>query len=193
MPSPKLASASPLQAIKTWRLRKTLKRNISFRPSEAEDIRYAFAAYKKGSLAGMAAPFDDPKMSPEEFKTAFEAVVTTRYHGAWTFFGETKKGFIPIGFLLAFYSHPLPSFSPFMIVGDLVWFPWASTRNKIESAVNFFTKIRNEIPMVDYSHGEANKKFFEMLCRHGIMRRVGTMFNVVKGEPVTVFETRRGD
>jgi len=78
--------------------------------------------------------------------------------------------------------------SPFMIIADIVWFKWASARNRVESAVNFFKKVG--IPMVDYAQGEVNRKFFEMLAQHGIVRRVGTTFCVVKGEPVAVFETR---
>lgn len=138
----------------------------------------------------MAGPFVKTEMNAEQFKETFEAVVIARYDGVWTMFAETKKGFMPVGMIFAFYSHPDPVLSPFMIVGDLIWFPWASPRNKIESAVNFFTKIRNEIPMMDYAYGETNKRFFAMLAKHGIMQRVGTTFNVKKGEAVAVYETR---
>ena len=44
--------------------------------------------------------------------------------------------------------------------------------------------------MVDYAHGDVNKKFFEMLARHGVMRRIGTTYSIVKGEPTAIFETR---
>lgn len=137
----------------------------------------------------MAGPLAASGMSAEEFKAVFEAVVVTRYHGAWTLFADTAKGFIPVGMVFAFHSHSDPLLSPFMIIGDIVWMPWASSRNKIESAVGFFNRVRGEIPMVDYAYGETNKKFFEMLARHGIVRRIGITFNVVKGEPVHVFET----
>jgi hypothetical protein len=138
----------------------------------------------------MATPLDQPGMSAVEFKAAFEATVLRRYHGAWTLFAQTKRGFIPIGMIFAFYSHTEHAWSPFMIIGDIVWFPWASARNKVESAVNFFTKIRHDIPMLDYAYGETNQKFMETMAKHGIMRRVGTTFNIVKGEAVAIFETR---
>ena len=173
-----------------WRLKKTLARNVSFRPIEDEDVKYAWAAYKKGCLAPMAGVFAETGMKADEFKAAFEQTVFTRYHGAWTLFAQTAKGYLPVGFVLAFHSHTEHVMSPFMIVGDIVWCPWATGRNKIESAVNFFNIIRNTIPMVDYAHGETNKRFFETICKHGIMRRVGTTFNVVKGEPTAIYETR---
>ncbi len=44
--------------------------------------------------------------------------------------------------------------------------------------------------MMDYAYGDENRRFFEMLAKHGIMRRAGTTHLVVKGEPVAIFETR---
>lgn len=136
----------------------------------------------------MAGPFAEPGMTAEQFKVAFQTRVTTHYHGAWTMFAETRKGFMPVGMAFAFYSHPDETLAPFMIIADIVWFKWASARNKIESAVNFFKKVG--IPMVDYAVGEVNRRFFEVLAQHGVVRRVGTTFTVVRGEPVAVFETR---
>lgn len=138
----------------------------------------------------MAAPFDQTDMTADQFKAAFMSVVTTRYHGAWTLFAETRKGFVPVGMVFAFYSHTEHAMSPFMIVGDIVWFPWATSRNRIESAVNFFGKIRKEIPMMDYAYGDVNRKFFDVLAKHGIVQRVGTTFNIVRGKPVAIYETR---
>jgi hypothetical protein len=140
----------------------------------------------------MAAPFDDPSMNAEEFRAALEYAIVTRYDGTWTFLAETKLGFIPAGILFAFWPGKVKELQPHMIIGDLAWFPWASSRNKIESAVNFFSKIRNEIPMIDYAYGETNKRFFTTVAKHGVMRRVGTTFNVKHGEPVAIFETRTG-
>lgn len=174
-----------------WRLRKTLARKTAFRPIEAEDVKFAWAAYKKGALATMAGPFAQTNMGADEFNIGFQSTVLSRYHGAWTLFAEVpKRGYMPVGLVMAFYSHAEHALSPFMIIGDIVWFPWASARNKVEAAVNFFNTMRKQIPMMDYSHGEQTIRFFEMMCKHGIMRRVGTTYNVVKGEPTAIFETR---
>ena len=172
-----------------WRLKKTLARTQDFRPLERDDLRYIWAAYKKGSLASMGGVFASPDMDSVDFSTAFEAEITTVYHAAWILMADTKRGIMPVGLVLGFYSHPNPRFAPFMIIGDMIWFPWASKRNKVESAVNFFNRIRHEIKMVEYANEKA-KKFFEMICQHGIMRRIGTSFNVYPNEPTAVFETR---
>ena len=177
-----------------WRLKKTLARKVGFRPIEAEDVRFAYAGYKKGALAPMAGPFAQTHMTPEEFDIAFQATVTTRYHGAWTLFAEVlrekKIEYMPVGMVMAFYSHAEHALSPFMIIGDIVWFPWSTPRNRIETAVNFFNTMRKQIPMMDFAHGDENRRFFDMLAKHGIVRRVGTTHNVVRGEPVAIYETR---
>lgn len=128
-------------------------------------------------------------MEADAFKEAFAEELSANYHRFWALIGPTKRGFIPVGFVLGFWSHPEPRFAPFMIVGDMLWMPWATKRNKIESAVHFFNRVRNEIPMVEYAR-EPHRKFFETIAKHGIMQRVGTMFNVYPGEKCAVFETR---
>ena len=173
-----------------WRLKRTLSRNVSFRPIEDEDVKYAWAAYKKGWLASMGGKFATVDMEAEEFKTEFPKEIFDKYSAAWSLFADApKRGNIQVGMVLGFYSHQDPACAPFMIVGDIIWFQWASARNRVESAVNFFTNIRGEIPMVEYA-AEKDKKFFEMIARHGVMRRVGTTYSIKPGEAYAMFETR---
>ena len=171
-----------------WRLKRTLKRRTAFRPIENDDCRYAWAAYKKGALKSLGPRFDQ-EFTPEQFYEAFVDEVRTNYGSAWTLSAETPKGFVPVGIVLAFNSHPDPRLSPFMIIGDMLWFPWASARNRIEAGVGFFNAIRKDIALVEYAD-DAAKPFFEMMAQHGIMRRVGTTYNVYPGKAVAVFETR---
>ena len=87
-------------------------------------------------------------------------------------------------------SHKNAEKSPFLVVGDIVWFPWSSPRQRIESAVNFFNEARKEIAFMEYARKQ-DKRFFEMIAKHGIMRRVGTSHNIYPDGPATVFETRK--
>lgn len=137
----------------------------------------------------MGEAFADGSLNSSDFTALVEIEVTTKYHAAWTLFAETKRGLSPIGLILGFYPHPDQAFSAYMLVGGIVWFPWASVRNKIESAVNFFNRIRNEIPMMGFAEMD-HKKMYEVICRHGIMRRIGTSMNVFPGKQVSMFETR---
>jgi hypothetical protein len=175
---------------KSWRLNKTLDRKLDFRRMDDEDLRYVWAAYKKGALAPMAAPFDQTEMDKESFKQAFGERLLVRYDIEWTLLADTPRGFIPVGMVLAFNGHKDASISPFFVIGDIIWFPWATRRNIVESAVNFFNVARREASFIDYAHGPTNRRFFEMLAQHGIMRRVGTTYSIVRNEPVAIFETR---
>lgn len=152
---------------------------------------YLFAAYRKGALASMGGAFSETGMEAAGFREAFTDEVMENYHAAWTLFAPVVgRGTIPVGAVLGFWSHPNPAKAPFMIVGDMLWFPWSSPRNRVEAAVQFFGEVRKGIPMVEYARADA-RKFFEVICRHGVMNRVGTTMLVYPGEGATIFETRR--
>jgi len=179
----KSVSGSATQASK-WRLRRTLKRSASYRPIEDEDVRYVWAAYKKGALAMMGEAFTKD-MNAEEFKTLFEQFVIANHHAAWTLLAPTAKGKIPVGIVLAAW---VPN-APYMLVNGCCWFPWASKRNIIESSVTFFNGIRKEHQLVFYALPE-HKRTYEVCAMHGIVRRVGTSFIAFPGKQAAVFETR---
>lgn len=171
-------------------MRRTLRRRTDYRPIEREDLKWVWAAYKKGALASMGPPFIETDMASEDFREAFETEIVANYNAAWTLFAETPRGFVPAGLALGFFSHHDTRRAPFMILGDLIWFPWASTRNRIEAAVGFFNRVRHEIAIVEYAR-QKDKPFFMVMMRHGIMRQVGTSMNVYVDEPAAVYETRR--
>lgn len=163
---------------------------MEFRDLAADDFRYFWAAYKKGSLASMGEKFAAGEMKVEEFNLAFASELEENYHRFWTLLGETRKGFVPVGVVLAFWSHPDPGLAPYMVLNMMLWMPWASSRNKIESATHFLNAMRSQIPMIGFGRA-ADQKFFDVLLKHGIMRRVGTSFNVFPDGPAAVYETRR--
>jgi hypothetical protein len=169
-----------------WRLKKTLGRAVDFRPIEAEDMRWIFAAYKQGALAGMGADFAKSDKDPAAFKTAFEAHVTSTYDGGWTLFANTSRGFSPIGLVFGVWAPLMPHI---MVVAGIAFFPWARRRNVIEATVGFFSGIRRTLHFIGYALPE-HKRLYEVCCAHGIMRRTGTSFIVFSDKPAAVFETR---
>lgn len=168
--------------VNKWRLRRTLRRSVDFRPIEDSDVPYAFAAYKLGSLDPMGITSG---LSAKDFKSEFEQTVLSRFFAAWTLFAGTRKGFIPVGMV---FAEATPN-KPFMTIDGMVWFPWSSKRNKIESAVNFLDRIRKEYPLMFYAVNE-HKRMYEVCAMHGIVRRVGTSYVAVPGKAAAVFETR---
>jgi hypothetical protein len=155
---------------------------VDFRPIEALDMRWVFAAYKAGALTSMG--FADG-LGVLEFKEAFEAHVLANYDAAWSLFAMTTKGFVPVGIVFG----ARPAVAPYMIVAGVVWFPWASNRNIIEALVNFFNVIRKHYPLMLYALPE-HRRAYEVCCMHSILHRVGTSHIVFPGKSAAVFETR---
>lgn len=167
-----------------WRLSKTLGRHIEVRPIENDDVQYAWAAYKKGGLGGMGAPFDQGGLDAKAFKEAFEVYVLTNAHAAWTVMASTRSGIVPIGIVLGGWAPPRDAL---MLIIGIVWFPWASRRNIVEGAVGFFNRIRKEMAWMGFA-SEQHKGLYETCCKHGIMHRVGTSHR--SGQPIAVYEGR---
>lgn len=163
-----------------WRLKRTLRRSASYRPIEDDDVKYAWAAYKKGAFNAF-----EPDLSADEFKARFEQFVVSNHHAAWTLIAPTSKGNIPVGIVLAAWA---PN-APYMIVNGLCWFPWASRRNILEAIVCFLSGVRKEYQLVFYALPE-HKRTYEVCAMHGVVRRVGTSFVAMPGHQAAVFETR---
>ena len=159
---------------KNWRLTKTLARNITFRPIEAGDVKYAWAAYKLGKL-----PTFPTDMSAPHFKDAFEMFVLCNTHAAWTVISSK-----PIGFVFGYWA---PG-NAYMIIAEVVWFPWATKRNIIEGCMTFFNQIRKEIPVMGFATDE-HKGMYDVCCMHGIMSRAGTSH--CTGQKMAIYEGRK--
>lgn len=173
------ASAPPPRK---WRLRRTLKRHFDYRPIETDDIKYIWAAYKKGELSAIGLAKED--MTPDEFRQTVERGIVENCHAAWTLIAETGKGFIPVGIVLAAWA---PNAS-YLIVTGMAWLPWASKRNKVEAMVGFLNGVRKEFPLMFYALFE-HLRMYEVCAKHGVVRRVGTSLNAIPGKQCAVFET----
>jgi hypothetical protein len=178
--STKSESASAHRARSKWRLSQTLRRTVDYRPIEAEDIKYLWAAYKQGAFPDM-----EPDLEPEQFKQQFQSIVLAKFHAVWTLFGPTRKGFIPVGVVFAAWA---PN-AAYLIITGIMWLPWATKRNIVECTVGFFNGARKEFSFVGYALPE-HKRMYEVCCIHGIMRRVGTSYVAIAGKHAAVFETR---
>lgn len=169
------------QAKKAWRLNKTTARRLEFRPIEREDMRYVWEAYRLGAL-----PNCPEGLSTKDFTVAFYQWVAENWDAVWTLFAETGRGLEPVGLIFGYW--PFRGSNQVMHIADLVWFPRATARNKVESAVNFFNEIRREINLFGYSR-KSDKRLVEVVAKHGVLRRIGTSMNAFEDEPADVWET----
>lgn len=122
-------------------------------------------------------------MGPNEFDEAFKQFVLENIQACWVLEARTKKGFIPVG-----VSHGHWFFDA-LLIGDTVWFPWASDRNKIESMVKLINELRKEHKLLGMIHPR-DKDFFVYVAKHGIIRRVGTIYDFNPEGPMAMFQSR---
>lgn len=80
---------------------------------------------------------------------------------------------------------------------DIIWFPWATPRLILESYVNFVNSVRKQnheptgMPYVILEYARENDaKYFDHVCRYGIMRRVGTSEEIYPAQKCCVYESR---
>lgn len=159
---------------------------------EVSDYRHIWAAYRKGALSEIKEIPQD--LDPDAFVEAFVATIESRgLAHAWIFLAPSIRGYEPVGFAWAWGRGRVIEMS------DMVWFPWASSRNVLESTANFMNSVRKIAPdpkrpdqrfLVWEFATMRDKRFFEMMCRLGIMRKVGHVHGLYEGEPAVMFETR---
>lgn len=181
--SPKSDSGSRRQG-STPKLSRTLSRKVTIRDVAEDDLRYIYASYRLGALDGFADLFKAEGLKPGEFADLFLEYVAANYNGAWVIEAETKEGVKPAGFIVAWVRGRI------MEIGDMVWFPWSTGRNVYESVVAFMERMRGDFVVLEFARMK-DKKFFERIAKHGIMRKVGHAHSIYQDGPAVVFETVR--
>lgn len=191
--SPKSGSVSARPATKgRWKTKRTLRRRVDMRPIENEDLPYIYAAYRKGLLHELGDEYQSMDMDSDEFDAQLAEDIVIKYGMAWTLFAEGTRGYMPVGMVVAFAVHNYEDVAAYAIIAHMIWFPWSTPRNRVEAGVNFFSEVRHETPLMEYAL-PGDEKYFKVMASHGVMRRVGTSYNVYKGGvPAAVFETTRG-
>lgn len=91
----------------------------------------------------------------------------------------------PVGIVMC-----LPGQRPDHSWPHVVWFPWATLRNRLESAGRFLNVMRREVKMFVAADSEG-RPFFDRIARYGILRRAGTSKEWFGEEDATLFETRK--
>lgn len=129
------------------------------------DLKYFYAAYKGGVFA-----FEE-SLAPAEFSAQMQNFLA-QFPAEWVFDAPTKDGIIPVGIGLAAYVR-----EEIVIIGSIIWFPWASTRNKLESALNLIEATRQESTLLDFVE-EGDQPFYIRLCKYGSARRIGTLYKL---------------
>lgn len=101
----------------------------------------------------------------------------------YTLIGKTKNGNIPVGLFSGKFNGPM------LFIGSAIWFKWASSRNKLECAIHALNELRKEYIVLLHS-AMKDKEFYVNIAKHGVIRRVGTIYDVYDDGPAALFQTR---
>lgn len=170
-----LLNSTPSHRIPVSRTR-TLKRGCSFRRTDvALDIDFFYVAYKTGALDEMLTDIATRFALPltEELTKAELRVIVSDFITLgefYTFTGKTTAfqsidGDVPLGFLGA-------DRDDHKLWPHIVWFSWATPRNKIECALKFITDMRTDNIIYVFDQPE-DHLFWVRMAQYGVFRRIG--------------------
>jgi hypothetical protein len=76
----------------------------------------------------------------------------------------------------------------------VVWFDWATPRNKVEAMVAYINTERRQRFLSFHATNPPDKRLAVHMCKYGIMRKVGMVHAWVQADPgrkATLFHSRR--
>jgi len=129
-------------------------------------------------------------MTPEEFDVRLGEILGAAQANNACIYAVTARSTMKSGQELREIPVGMAVLSLFqtMYYPHVFWMPWATDRNKIESAVRFLADLNKEGPVVILSPQE-RVHYYSHLGRYGLLRKVGLMRNYYgKGEDATLFE-----
>ena len=154
---------------------RTLKRGAGYHLLSDGDWPFLIAAYKKGTfdnvLLGLQQTHDLPEieeLTNEEFRALFTEFFREGEHyilTARTSAFKTLDGQVPVGLV---DTNP----DNHRMTPRVLWFPWASPRNRIEATVKFLDDHRKENLILIFDD-EQSHRFFVRMAQYGILNRVG--------------------
>lgn len=149
-------------------------------------MKYAYAAWRKDGFS--FAPDFEASSSPEGFTEAFAEYAGEHFQMCHTLLAQPPgRDLMPVGMVFSI----VPFFgSKVYIATTIHWFPWASPRNKLEATVHFLNQVRKDAVAIGLV-GMADVPFLEHVCRYGVSRRVGNIFDMITEGPTAVFQTRK--
>lgn len=151
-------------------------------------MRWLWAAYKAG-----CPDFGFPNgMDPKEFEQAILDTIGNWAKG-WMLmaplYGEITSdqgGIQPVGIVAA-------GITEHRMEPHVIWFPWASPRNRLEAAVAFLNEMRKTWQVVIFARPEnaGPKGLFTVLCKYAVLRPVGTFYRWFgDGEKAMIYQTK---
>lgn len=193
--STKSSSDSTPQTNKRFKYdrKRTLSRGSSFQFATVDDLKWIWASYKKAGFPSDFYPeLREPDMNPQEFAARFEYVLLKYHMDCMILSAENGNGIRPVGFVLLWSRGRL------LEISNFVWFEWATTRNKLESALNFLNQMRRTVheptgrnfKLIGLTQGK-EQPFWRRLADYKVIRLVGKPNDIYADDECYLYETFR--
>lgn len=144
-----------------------------------EHLPWVWAAYRRGSFPGLL-----EGMTPSAWRNTIVSQAQALVQAGGDVFMLLANG-KPVG-LVAVELNQRQAWP------HVTWFPEATLRVRMECSMKFLTYIAKLTNAVIVSEKQ-DVKFFERLCKYGVIRIVGEGRGWLDGADVMLFETVRND
>lgn len=141
-------------------------------------MRWLWAAYRMKAFGGIP-----DSLTPDEFDSVVMQSVGSVLQAKGDVFVLLTRAERPVGVVQMTPGQG-------QMWPHCTWFPWATARNKIECALQFFNQLKERHNLVIPSLPET-VDFFSHFCRYGVLRRIGTGRGWLGETDVALFETVR--
>ena len=175
--SKKQTSQSTKSASDSRSLTRTLRRKPRFWEFGPEDRKFLYAAYKQKAFGEFT------NSGPREFDKQLDDYLAL-HEIAFIVESKTKEGQIPVGMIVGKFMGPI------LFLGDTTWFPWASSRNKMETITHLLNELRKRYIVMFFCE-QKDKEFYLNIAKQGIIRRLGTIYDLFVDGGAPLFQTRR--
>ena len=146
--------------------KRTLARGVEAHLFEDSDLKWLWLASQMGAFKELNLS-DDQDEFVQQILTLISNLMT---QGGFVYIlsakntrRDKKDELTPIGFVMVnFYENAAWP--------HVVWFPWASTRNKIEGAILFIQELKERLPILIICR-ESDAHFFSHLSRYALLSR----------------------
>jgi hypothetical protein len=131
-------------------------------------MAYLWAAYKRGVFSHL--PEFTPDLTPDDFRRLMFAVIGNILQSggdAWVFYSKSVH---PVGFMVGPVSGD-------RMEPHVFWFPEATPRNKLECILKWLKEMKEKYRLFVFAN-EPDWKFFDHLCKYGVIRPVGKYRNL---------------
>lgn len=142
------------------------------------EARVMYQAYRLGSLPeGWRVKKD---LKPLDFIEVIDGFIQATYSYGWSVRDEEQPLVMVFG----------KDVDRFIVMGDVIWWPKISKRRKVDAIAALLNEVRkSRVGLIEAEYKD--KKFYELLMKFKILRRVGSLYDTIdKNSRTTLFQTR---